>query len=215
MIFADPHSREEWLKCRCGGIGGSDAGCVVGQNKYRTNQELWRQKVGIEVAKDISDKPSVAYGKKAEEHIRALFALDYPQYCIDYHEYRMYCNDKHHFIYATLDGEIYESNVMRGILEIKTTTIQNHVQWNEWDGGIPNSYYVQVLHQLIATDLKFAILRAYIRYYKNSELNATVRDYRIDRSDVEDDINWLINKEVEFWKHVQSKTEPPLIMPEI
>jgi Phage-related protein, predicted endonuclease len=44
MILYDPQTREEWLKCRCRGIGGSDAGAVIGVNKYKTNVDLWAEK---------------------------------------------------------------------------------------------------------------------------------------------------------------------------
>ena len=106
MILADPKTHDEWLSARCAGIGGSDAACVLGMNKYKTNVQLWKEKTGITVPKDISDKPAVAYGKQAEFHLRELFALDFPQYDIEYHEYRMYANDNYPFIFATLDRRI-------------------------------------------------------------------------------------------------------------
>ena len=46
MILFDPESREEWLKCRKSGIGGSDAGSVAGLNKYKSNVKLWNEKAG-------------------------------------------------------------------------------------------------------------------------------------------------------------------------
>ena len=113
MILADPKTHDEWLSARCAGIGGSDAACVLGMNKYKTNVQLWKEKTGITVPKDISDKPAVAYGKQAEFHLRELFALDFPQYDIEYHEYRMYANDKYPFIFATLDGELLLNQAKR------------------------------------------------------------------------------------------------------
>ena len=41
MILADPKNREEWLKLRLKGIGGSDAGAVLGCNKYKTNIDVF------------------------------------------------------------------------------------------------------------------------------------------------------------------------------
>lgn len=216
MILSDPKTHEEWLKARKLGIGGSDAACIIGANKYKSNTQLWREKTGIIEPEDISDKPAVAYGKAAESYIRELFKLDYPEYDIDYHEYRMYANDDYLFIFATLDGEITDTITSeKGVLEIKTTTIQNTNQWDEWDGKIPDSYYAQVLHQLIATGWDFVILRAYIRYYKNSEIHATVRDYRINRSEEIDSINCLISAEVKFWESIKIRKEPARILPEI
>lgn len=93
-------------------------------------------------SEDISDKPAVIFGKRAESQLRELFKLDYPQYTIDCHEFYMYLNDDHPFIFATLDGELTDENERKGILEIKTTTIQNKLQWDDWDDRIPDSYYV-------------------------------------------------------------------------
>lgn len=217
MLLADPKTHEEWLSARQNGIGGSDAACIVGKNKYKSNVQLWREKRGIEVPPDISDKPAVAYGKIAESHIRELFCLDYPEYDIEYHEFRMYANDKYPFIFATLDGELTEKSTgLRGILEIKTTTIQNSSQWGSWsDDVIPDNYYIQVLHQLIATGWDFAILRAYIRHYRNGRLFASVKDYRIDRKDVLEEIDFLTAKEAAFWKSLKTGKEPAEILPEI
>ena len=217
MILHDPQTREEWLQCRSRGIGGSDAAAAIGLNKYTSNVELWRIKTHREQAADISDEPAVKYGKEAEAHIRALFALDYPNFIVDYHEYRMYANDNEHWLYATLDGELTDKKTgKQGILEIKTTTIQNSSQWNEWKDRIPESYYIQTLHQMLATGRDFVILRAYIRHYdKDGKLTATVKDYPILREEVKDDMEYLFEREKNFWEYVQSGKEPPLILPMI
>ena len=216
MIFADPKSHREWLACRQLGLGGSDAGAVIGVNKYKSNTDLWREKVGEYKPDDISDKPAVKYGKEAEEHIRALFALDYPEYSVEYHEFRMYCNETDKFMYATLDGEFTTPDGKCGVLEIKTTTIQNSSQWEEWTDKIPDSYYAQVLHQLHCTGYDFAILRAYIRYHdKSGNLKAISKDYLIQRSDVEEDIKYIVSEERKFWECVQKKQKPNLKLPNI
>lgn len=210
------NSREEWLKARQSqGIGGSEAGCILGRNKYKTNVELWEEKTGRAEPPDLSDNAAVQFGKFAEPLLRELFKQDYPQYSVDYHEFDLYVNDTYPFIFATLDGEITAADGSRGILEIKTTTIQNKLQWNEWDNKIPDSYYVQILHQLAATGWDFAILKAYIRYYVDGEVRVTIRHYRIERQDVLTDIQYLIKAECEFWKKVQNDEQPPLLLPNI
>lgn len=209
-------SREEWLKARqVQGIGGSEAGCVLGVNKYQSNVDLWELKTGRKEPVDLSDNAAVQFGKFAESHLRELFKQDYPEYSVDYHEFWIYVNDKYPFIFATLDGEITAPDGSRGILEIKTTTIQNRSQWDEWDERIPDSYYAQILHQLAATGWDFAILKAYIRYYVDGEVRVTIRHYRIDRKDVEADIEWLIQEESKFWKSVQENKMPALKLPTI
>ena len=210
------NSREEWLKARQSqGIGGSEAGCIIGCNKYKSNVDLWEEKTGRTEPPDLSDNAAVQFGKFAEPLLRELFKQDYPQYIVDYHEFDLYVNDTYPFIFATLDGEIITQDGQRGILEIKTTTIQNKLQWDEWDNKIPDSYYVQILHQLAATGWDFAILKAYIRYYVDGEVRVTIRHYRIERKDVLDDIGFLIQSECNFWDKVQNDEKPPLKLPKI
>ena len=189
------NNREEWLQARKSqGIGGSEAGCVLGVNKYQSNVDLWELKTGRREAPDLSDNAAVQFGKFAEPHLRELFKQDYPEFDVDYHEFDMYVNDAYTFIFATLDGELTAPDGSRGILEIKTTTIQNRSQWDQWDDKIPDSYYAQILHQLAATGWDFAILKAYIRYHVDGEVRVTIRHYRIDRKDVESDISYLIEQ---------------------
>ena len=214
-MILKPETREKWLKLRNNGIGGSDAGTVLGVNKYKTNVDLWYEKTGQREPEDISDKPAVKFGKFAEEHLRELFRQDYPEYQVDYHEFWIYRNDKYPFIFATLDGELIDESGRRGVLEIKTTTIQNRLQWDEWEGRIPDSYYAQVLHQLAATGWDFAILKAYIRYYKDGELRVAIRHYRIERRDVAEEIDYLIDREAEFWNKVVHRIMPAVILPQI
>lgn len=66
-----------WLKARTYGIGGSDASAIVGKNPYKTNIDLFEEKIGRKIPEDISDKPYVRFGTLAEPHIRAIFALTY------------------------------------------------------------------------------------------------------------------------------------------
>lgn len=215
-MILKPENRTEWLKLRQNGIGGSDAGTVLGVNKYKTNVQLWEEKTGLKELTDISDKPAVKFGKEAEPHLRELFRLDHPEYELDYHEFYMYVNDEYPFIFATLDGEITGENNRRGILEIKTCTIQNNSQWNEWtDDKIPQSYFAQILHQLAATGWEFAVLKAYIRYYRDGVLRVAIRHYHIERNYVQADIDYLIEREALFWKDVENKTRPAVILPEI
>ena len=74
---------------------------------------------------------------------------------------------------------------------------------------------MQILHQLAATGWDFAILKAYIRYHVDGEVRVTIRHYRINRKDVEADINYLIQQESAFWEQVLHDKRPALILPNI
>ena len=208
--------REEWLQNRFKGIGGSEASAIVGLNPYMNNVDLWNIKTGQVVPEDISDKPYVKYGTKAEEHLRALFALDFPQYEVEYVDNNSYFNDKYPYALASLDGVLIEKETGRkGILEIKTTNILQSMQKEKWKERIPDNYYIQVLHYLMVTEYEFVVLVAQLKSEFNDEIYKQTKHYKIERADVEEDIQYLAEEERKFWKLVQEKKKPNLLLPEI
>jgi len=217
-------NERDWLEARKSGIGASEASSILGISPYKTSIQLWEEKTGKREAADISDNPFVKYGKEAEEHLRALFALDFPQYWIEYDQYRIFRNPEYPFIFATLDGwlnEMDDSEPMRlikrhGVLEIKTTEIMQAGQWAKWKDRIPDQYYCQCCHQLLATGFDFVILKAQIKSNYNDNLRIETKHYTIERKDVLEDIEYLKTKEIEFWtKYVEKDVRPPLALPSI
>lgn len=206
--------RVEWLKNRSR-IGGSDASAIVGMNPYMTNTDLFMIKTGQKQQEDISEKPYVKYGTEAEQHLRLLFALDFPQYQVDYVENNMFFNSKYPFAHASLDGWLTDQDGRKGILEIKTTEILQSMQREKWKNQIPDNYYIQVLHYLMVTEFEFVVLKAQLKSIFNEIPYLQTRHYHIERSEVEDDINFLINEERKFWTNIQNGKKPNLILPEI
>lgn len=208
-------TRDEWLQNRTR-IGGSDAAAIIGLNPWRTNVELWEIKTGKRKPDDISDKPFVIYGVLAEEHIRALFALDFPEYEVEYYGDNMILNDEFSFAAASLDGELLERETgRRGILEIKTTEILRSMQKEKWRDQIPENYYCQIIHYLMVTGYEFAVLVAQLKFNYDGEIVKHTRHYKIERADVTADIEYLAAAEAAFWDQVQNNVEPPLLLKEI
>lgn len=207
-------SREEWLQHRSR-IGGSDAAAIVGMNPYKNNIELWQIKTGQVEAEDISDKPYVKYGTEAEEHLRELFKLDFPEYQVFYEENNMFLNDKYPFAHASLDGLLVDQDGRRGILEIKTTNILQSMQKEKWKDRIPDNYYIQILHYLLVTEFDFAVLKAQLKYEFNGEIYLQTKHYKIEREEVQADIEFLESSEKKFWQQVQDRKRPDLILPNI
>lgn len=208
-------SRQEWLSHRQKGIGGSDIAAVIGQSPWCSNVELWEIKTGRAKKKDISNEEAVQYGIKAEDHLRALFALDHPEYIVHYLELNSWHNDRYPWALASLDGWLSDNDMKRrGVLEIKTTEILRSGDWDKWTDHIPQQYYCQVLMYMAVTDSEFAELRAAIRYTdKEGSKRTTIRDYHIERKDVEEDIKYLMDKGAEFWELVEKDIRPSLILP--
>lgn len=207
-------SMEEWLVNRKG-IGGSDASAILGLNPYKTNQELWMEKKGQMSPVDISDKSYVKYGNDAEPLLRALFALDYPEYKVEYYDNNMIINKKYPWAHASLDGELIDSDGRRGILEIKTTNILQSMQWEKWDNRIPDNYYIQILHYLLVTEYDFVVLKAQLRRVRDGEVRLTTKHYHIEREEVLSDIKMLKEEEEAFWHSLQRGQKPGLLLPEI
>lgn len=208
-------SRDAWLEARAGTVGGSDAGCILGLNKWRTNVELWEIMTGRRQPEDISENPAVKYGTEAEKHIRALFALDYPDMEVKYEENNMLRNDRYPFAHFSADGLLKDSSGRIGILEIKTTTISSALQKAQWKDKIPDSYYAQLLLGMLVTETKFCYLRALMRYDMEDGFFSQIRDYKIERDEVEDDLKAMASALAEFERCVREDRRPALILPEI
>ena len=208
-------TREEWLEARQNRIGGSDAAAVLGKSPFITNEALWEIKTGRRVQPDISSEDAVRYGTLAEDHLREMFKLDFPDYYVSYEANNMFLNPSYPFAHASLDGMLVKDHRF-GVLEIKTALVNTRLQAEMWRDQIPDYYYCQVLHYLMVTCFDFAILKAQLKHQIGDELPyLQTRHYYIDRSDVEADIAILEDAERDFWRHVQEDTRPAVILPEI
>lgn len=207
-------SHEDWLKARTG-IGGSDASAIIGMNPWKSNVELWLEKTGQTVPEDISDKPFVKYGTQAEMHLRGLFRLDFPQYRVEYVENNMFINDKFPWAHASLDGWLTDQEGRKGILEIKTTEILQSMQKEKWNNQLPQNYYCQLLHYMAICEADFAVLKAQLKTVFDGVPYLQTKHYHIERKDVLEDIEYLMEEEKKFWHQVQTKKKPDLILPNI
>ena len=214
-------NREDWLNGRqdLHGIGGSDASAALGLNPWRTNLELWEIKTRRKEAPDISDNERVQYGQEAEQYLRRLFQLKHAvEYEIQYVENAILqnCEDPE-FLYSP-DGLIKTIDGRNGILEIKTTTIMKSYDREKWFDRrtrakrLPENYYIQVLHGLNVTGFDFIDLYAELSYPSGTSELVT---YHIERSEVEEDLEYISKGIKEFWKNVTDDREPALLLPAI
>lgn len=208
-------SRESWMKNRQKGIGGSEISAVVGCNPYMDNVTLWEIKTGRRKPDDLSGKPYVRYGTQAEEYLRMLFVLDFPQYKVMYEENNSFANDRYPFAQASLDGWLEDENGRMGILEMKTTEILWAGQREKWKDRIPMNYYCQVCFYMAVTEADFVVLKAQLKTDFDGDVSLETRHYHIERSEAQEDMDYLMQKGAEFWEYVKSDTRPPLILPEI
>lgn len=202
-------SRDEWLEARKNSIGGSEAAAVIGKSKWMSNVDLWEIKTGRKEPAELSDNEAVRYGTEAEKNLRALFALDFPEYEVFYDENNFWKNDRYPWAHASLDGMLVERETgRRGVLEIKTGTTR---AWEEWQGGIPDGYFCQLLHYLAVTEFDFAVIKGQLKGAADRSKIHTFH-YLIEQGDVEGDIEYLMQKEREFYKCVKDGKRPNLIL---
>lgn len=190
----------------------------MGMSPYMSNLELWEIKTGRREPKDLSGLPYIELGNKAEDGMRQLFALDFPEYEVNFTPFKILRSPEYQFISATPDGELIELITdRRGGLELKTTEIRKNVDWRKWDNKIPDHYYIQCLHQLVACDWEFVALKERIKHYTgdSSLPKITEKHYLIEANEVKEDISYLISEEIKFWEHVKSDTPPNQKLPQI
>lgn len=192
--FIKLNSREEWLKARETRIGGSEASSLIGINKYQSLRDLWRKKKkGI--TEEIGNE-AIRYGNALEPILREMFRVKHPTMDVQYEENAILYSKKYEWMSYSADGLIWDG-ARAGILEIKTSFIRNSEMSNEWKERIPDSYYIQILHGLICTGFEFVDLIAELRFMDE---NSTIRQYHIERKEVLDDIEWLLEKERINWR---------------
>lgn len=184
----------EWLKSRQQGIGGSDAGAILGVNRWRTPFQVYIDKTqeinepseqseaaywGTELEDLVAREFSKRTGKKVRRRNAILQSIKYP------------------FMTANLDREIVGE---KALLECKTV---NTFGAKEWDSEeIPASYLVQVMHYLAVTEYEKAFIAVLIGGQK-------FLYKEVDRD--EELIEMIVSAEKDFWENcIVKKVSPPL-----
>jgi putative phage-type endonuclease len=203
-------NREDWLQARRQqGIGGSDAAAAIGMSPWTSPVELWKIKLGITAQKDLSGNAAVQRGVEWEPILRDIFAQTHPELTVTHHPYDILFQSEREWLCATLDGEIVSADGRKGVLEIKTSSPRGRDGFNEWaNGHIPQHYYIQTLHELLASGYDFVNLYAAL-----FSLDGTVTlkpVVEIERDEVQDDLEWLLNEEERFMRYVTTGRMPPM-----
>lgn len=185
---------EKWVQLRTTGIGGSDAGAIMGLNKYASPLTVYMQKKGIE---GFNGNASTEWGHILEDPIRQKTKEELGIDIVTVPG--MYTSIEYPFMNANIDGICHAEHqvtiggeTVEGIggHEIKTSTNGDDFK----DDEIPDSYYCQVQHYMAVTGLKWFILTVFILNTKKG------KHYIIPRND---DFIYtkLIPAEKNFWEN--------------
>ena len=226
-------TNEEWVKARHSGIGGSDAGTILGVNGYNSPYELWGDKTGIN-PKGFTGNRATEWGHRLEPLVALAYAEEHHQAVV---EWKVMIFADNEFEFANIDflivtpseqfpvGQItnWESEEpppgILAILEVKTTGIVTSGTAHKWKNGqVPDSYTVQGYHYinvLLPLLPEPRIVFAALLPGEGDEFSSvTVRTMGI-RDD--DDLRWdettargVREANEEFWNLVMFRIEPEI-----
>ena len=191
MTVEQMADRAAWLDARKKGIGGSDAGVIVGLNRWKSPFALWLEKTGQMEPDSLEDNEYVYWGNVLEETVAREFTLRTGK---KVRRCGLLQHDEIPFLLASVDRLVVGENAG---LECKTA---NGFAAKDWDGdNVPDSYYVQCQHYMLVTGAE----RWYIACLIGG--NHFVMQ-TIERN--EDDIKALLEAEKEFWQKVTTGEMP-------
>ncbi len=185
-------SREEWLRLRKTGIGGSDAGAVCGLNPFSSPLNVFYDKT-MDVMEE-NDSEAVRIGCDLEDYVAKRFT-EATGLKVRRSNY-MYRSKEHPFMIADVDRLVAGENAG---LECKTVSPYNADKWK--NGDIPLHYIMQCYHYMSVFGIRTWYIAAVILGQE-----FTWRKLSWDDSL----INGLVAAEEDFWKrYVSAKIMPP------
>lgn len=174
-------SENEWLKLRKTGIGGSDAGAIVGMNRFSSSMKVYKDKTTDDI--EIQTSESMRVGHDLEEYVAQRFC-EATGKKVRRSNY-MYRSKEYPWMIADVDRLIVGEDA---ILECKTTNAWGASKW--YDGEIPDSYIMQCFHYMAVTGKRTCYIACLIM-----GVGFVYRTLYWD----DDIINALIERESEFW----------------
>ena len=142
-------SREEWLKYRTHGIGGSDVSIIAGINPFKSVHQLWLEKTG-QVEPEQTESEYAHFGTLLEPIVRKEFTA---RTGIKVRKKHMLLqSEEYPFMYADLDGVINDNGEL-AIFEAKTAS---QYKMDTWEEEVPAGYILQVQHYMAVTGAKKA-----------------------------------------------------------
>lgn len=183
-------TREEWLKVRKLGLGGSDMSAVLGVNQWRSPLDVWLDKTSDTVEEKESEP--MYWGTILEDIVAQEFSKR-TGYKVRNNNFTLQ-SEQYPYLLANIDREIVGLDAG---LECKTA---NAFKAEEWQGdNVPDAYYIQCQHYMAVTGKASWWIACLVGgntfYYKEIK-----RDEEI--------IKAIIDTGLEFWHLVETKTMP-------
>ena len=194
IINTKAMTRLEWLQKRQQGIGGSDAGAILGLNKWKTPFQIYLEKT--EGIIEENDQSEAAYwGTELEDLVAREFSKRTGKKVR--RKNQLLQHEEYPFMVANLDRDVVGENAF---LECKTVNAFGARDWE--NDEIPPSYLIQVMHYMAVTGNE----KCYIA--------CLIGGQRFIWKDVQRDeelIRLILETERFFWdNHIETRIPPPL-----
>jgi len=201
LVSTDGMEKPEWLKWRRKGIGGSDAGAVMGVSPYKTARDVYYEKLEREPeVEEEGNWVAMEVGNRLEDLVALIFSKK-TGYRV-WQEKVMYQHPLYPYMVADIDYFFEMPDGTIGILECKTGNIYGKEKWE--NDAVPYHYELQCRHYMAVYNVDVVYIAC---LFSNSEDDFIYR--RIDR-DLEFE-EAMIEQEGSFWyDHVMTGCEPPL-----
>jgi putative phage-type endonuclease len=194
---------DAWLEKRRDGIGGSDAGAIMGMSGYGSPLTVYLQKKNLVPRGETSR--AAHRGKILEPMIRMETTKDFPGLQIEPVP-AMFSDPDNPYMIANLDGAIFaetpieiRGQTIEGLGGHEIKSAKTNYGWGEDE--IPDSYYCQVQHYMKVLGLPWFVVSVYILD------DETLNHYVIRRND--EFITRLVEAEKDFWENYIQKDIMP------
>ena len=148
-------SRALWLKARRSGLGASDTAAILGLNRRATALDVWISKTATGEPEDVQTDAMTA-GHMLEDTVARWTVAKYPWLGKLVPTPGLLAHPDHPWMLATLDRGLANrgsrDNPVRGILEVKTTSVANY-KANWLEGVPPPAIQVQCQQQMAVTGM--------------------------------------------------------------
>ena len=182
-------STMEWLQKRHYSIGASDAGAVLGLSKWKSNLDVYFDKVDRKISSQWDMTLAMRLGIDLEPLIRQYMKVDHKM--IIHQDNKIRIHPKYPFLTANLDGMVVKEKVPA---EFKTMA--------NWDGEISDTYFAQLQHQMMVTGAPYI-------YFVVLSLGYN-KQFIVEKYDRDDEFIAKMETElIRFWKEHIEKRIPP------
>ena len=198
-MATETQEREEWLRSRDSGIGGSEAAALFGVHPWASRMSVWLAKTGQ--VREEKDSPALRWGRRLEPVVREAYKEEVGRVVGP-----GVVNARHPQVQAMIantDGTIEPVPEFDGlgVYEGKTSTVFKQQDWRD---GVPEFYAIQLQQYLAVTGHKWGSICVLMMGAADPLLFADVP--RNDRF-----IEALTEEVDRFWRvHVQGGVPPEI-----